>query len=212
MLSSKEPVAVRSNVHQTSHSNMADGNVSTVSTETTSDMHTSEKRTSKSHVSIRRSSIYPGLGSGFSSSMASMRIRRQSTRSSIPRAGYDFRNIRYENTYRMEPAPDHKADMDQLHRLTTDILDSAMHRYRYDPNRVRKFVANLAERIRNEIKSLPFKRYKTIVQVVIGQKRSQGLLIASRCLWDVELDRHLTITKQTANAFVTAAVFLVYNE
>ncbi|CAF4344347.1 unnamed protein product, partial [Adineta steineri] len=40
----------------------------------------------------------------------------------------------------------------------------------------------------------------------------QGLLVASRCLWDIQLDRQLTISKQTANAFITVTIFLVYTE
>ncbi|UJR20717.1 hypothetical protein I4U23_023839 [Adineta vaga] len=191
---------------------MTETNVNTVSTETSADVPTLEKHNSKAHVFIRRGSIYPGIGSSFNANMFAARMHRLSTRSSIPRSGYDRRNIRYENSYQMEPDQSHKVDMDQLRRVATDTLSTAVLGYRYDVHRARRFSSNLAERIRNEIKQLPYIRYKIIVQVVIGQRKSQGLLVASRCLWDVKLDRHLTITKQIGNAYITVTIFLVYNE
>ncbi|CAF0793482.1 unnamed protein product [Adineta ricciae] len=144
--------------------------------------------------------------------MFAARMRRQSTRSSIPRNGYERRTIRYESTYQMEPDQNHKVDMDQLRRVASETLATALLSYRYDANRARKFSSNLAERIRNDIKQLSYTRYKIVVHVVVGQRKSQGVLVASRCLWDVTLDRHVTITKQTRNAYITVTIFLVYNE
>ncbi|CAF4190125.1 unnamed protein product, partial [Adineta steineri] len=37
-----------------------------------------------------------------------------------------------------------------------------------------------------------------------------GLLVASRCLWNIQLDRQLTISKQTANVFITVKILLLY--
>ncbi|CAF0858201.1 unnamed protein product [Adineta steineri] len=187
-------------------------NISPIPMDTFAETPNSEKHNSKPHVHMRRSSAYPGYNNVSSASLIAARIRRQSTRNSIPRHGYNHRLIRYENTYRMEPTHDHKVDIDQVRRLTTDIIQAAISGYKYDVNRAKKFSSSLSERIRNEIRQLSFTRYKTIVQVTIGQKRSQGLLVASRCLWDIQLDRQLTISKQTANAFITVTIFLVYTE
>ena len=187
---------------------MGDANVNTDSRAASIDVSTSEKHHSKAYGYVRRSSIFPG----FNPNMFTTRMRHLSTRSSIPRSGYERRTIRYESTYQMEPDQDHKVDMDQLYRVATETLATALLGYRYDATRARKFSSNLAERIRNEIKQLPYTRYKIVVHVVVGQRKSQGVLVASRCLWDVKLDRHITITKQTRNAYITVTIFLVYNE
>jgi hypothetical protein len=180
----------------------------------------SEKRSSKPRVSIPRgitqagagSGSGGGAGSGSSANINTARARRQSSRTSIPRAGFDRRLIRYENTYRMEPDDDHKVDLARLRRVTTGVIESVISGYKYDPKQGKQFSLGLAERVRSQIKQLPFHRYKLIVQVTIGQKKGQDLRVASRCMWDVKWDRHLTITKETQDAYVTVTIFLVYTE
>jgi len=182
--------------------------ITPVAPETSPDALNSEKVTSKSHASKRRSSVVPGsVGNN-----SALRLRRRSTRHSIPRTGFDRRFIPYENTYRMEPNSNYKADLGQLRRIATHIIETAIYGYKYDPNRVKKFSSGIAERIRNEIKHLSFSRYKTVLQILVGQKKGQDLFVASRCLWDLEWDRYLTISRENATACITVMIFLVYTE
>jgi hypothetical protein len=172
-----------------------------------------EKRSSKPRVSLPRGSVLPGGGGiGSNSNLATTRIRRQSSRTSIPRAGFDRRLIRYENTFRMEPDDEHKVDIARLRRVATSVIETAISGYKYDSKQGKQFSLALAERVRSQIKQLPFQRYKIVVQVSIGQKKGQDLRVASRCIWDVKWDRHLTITKETQDAYVTVTIFLVYTE
>jgi hypothetical protein len=195
---------------------MADLNI--VTEEAPVDGFSSEKRSSKPRVSIPRNSALSSTGAGgsgggsSSSNLATARARRQSSRTSVPRAGYDRRLIRYENTYQMEPDDDHRVDLVRLRRVATSVIESAISGYKYDPKQGKQFSLGLAERVRSQIKQLPFHRYKLIVQVTIGQKKGQDLRVASRCMWDVKWDRHLTISKETQDAYVTVTIFLVYAE
>jgi hypothetical protein len=162
-----------------------------------------EKRSSKPRVSLpRNSGVTSTGGAGSSATTAAGRVRRQSSRTSIPRAGYD----------RMEPEDDHKVDLARLRRVATSVIETAISGYKYDPNQGKQFSLALAERIRGQIKQLPFQRYKIVVQVSIGQKKGQDLRVASRCMWDLKWDRHLTISKETSDAYVTVTIFLVYTE
>ena len=178
------------------------------------------KRNSKPRVSLPRNSAVTSGGGGTTSNTSSnanststtARTRRQSSRTSVPRAGIDRRLIRYENTFRMEPDDDHKVDLVRLRRVATSVVETAIAGYKYDPKQGKQFSLALAERVRSQIKQLPFQRYKLIVQVTIGQKQGQDLRVVSRCLWDVKWDRHLTITKETQDAYVTVTIFLVYTE
>ncbi|CAF4474181.1 unnamed protein product, partial [Rotaria sp. Silwood2] len=193
---------------------MADLN--TVAEEIPVDGSNPEKRSSKPRVSVPRTSNLTGTGgagsSGFGATAAATRARRQSSRASIPRAGFDRRLIRYENTYRMEPDDDHKVDIARLRRVATSVIETAISGYKYDPNQGKQFSLALAERVRGQIKQLPFQRYKIVVQVSIGEKKGQDLRVASRCIWDLKWDRHLTISKETSDAYVTVTIFLVYTE
>lgn len=190
---------------------MADLN--TVMEEAQGDTSSVEKRVSKPRISLPRTSIIPGaVMPGFSGSPGAMRNRRQSSRTSVPRAGYDRRLIRYENTFRMEPNDDQKVDLARLHRVASSVVETAIAGYKYDPKQGKQFSLALAELVRGQIKQMPFPRYKVVVQVAIGQKKGQDLRVVSRCVWDVKWDRHLTISKETQDAYVTVTIFLVYTE
>ena len=190
---------------------MADLN--TVSEENHADISGQDKRSSKARVSLPRNSVLPNAAATTAvANTAATRARRQSSRTSVPRAGYDRRLIRYENTFLMEPDDDHKVDFARLRRVATSVVESAIAGYKYDPKQGKQFSLALADRVRGQIKALPFARYKSVIQVSIGQKKGQDLRIASRCMWDVKWDRHITITKETQDAYVTVTVFLVYTE
>jgi len=182
--------------------------LNTVTEEKLTDALGTEKRSSKPRVSLPRNS---GQAGGASANIPA-RARRQSSRTSIPRAGYDRRLIRYENTYRMEPTNENKVDIGRLRRIATSAIESAVANYKYDPKQGKQFSVGLAELVRSQIKQLPFQRYKCVVQASIGQKQGQDLRVVSRCLWDVKWDRHLTISKETQDAYVTVTIFLVYTE
>lgn len=184
-----------------------------VNEETPVDNSSSEKRSSKPRVSITRNANVTAAGGSSTGAAAGVtRTRRQSSRTSIPRAGFDRRFIRYENTYRMEPDDDHKVDIARLRRVATSVIETAISGYKYDSNQGKQFSLALADRIRSQIKQLPFQRYKLVVQVSIGEKKGQDLRVASRCIWDIKWDRHITISKETSDAYVTVTIFLVYTD
>lgn len=190
---------------------MADFN--TLNEEVSVDGQTVEKRSSKHRVSVPRHSNIAGAAAGnIGGPAAATRARRQSSRTSIPRAGFDRRLIRYENTYHMEPTDDHKVDLARLHRVATSVIETAIAGYKYDPSQGKQFSLALADRVRSQIKQLPFQRYKLVVQVSIGEKKGQDLRVTSRCMWDLKWDRHITISKETSDAYVTVTIFLVYTD
>ncbi|CAF1240109.1 unnamed protein product [Rotaria sp. Silwood1] len=162
--------------------------------------------------SILISSIGGNTGTNTSGNFAALRQRRQSSSNSFPRAVNERRFIRYENTYRMEPDEDHKVDLVRIRRVATSVIETTIAGYKYDANQAKQFAVALADLIRSQMKQLPFPRYKIMTQVCIGQKRGQDLRIASRCIWDLKQDRHITITKETADAYVTVAIFFIYTE
>lgn len=140
------------------------------------------------------------------------RPRRRSSRASLPHPFIDRRFIRYENTFRMEPSEQEKIDIARVHRIATNVIDTAVSGYTYEGTQAKQFTGMLADRIRAQIKQLAYQRYKIVLVVCIGQNLRQDLRIVSRGIWDAKWDRHLTITKETANAFVSVTIFCVYAE
>ena len=171
-----------------------------------------EKRISKPRVSMPRNSLLISGAVAAAAAAAGGRGRRQSSRTSIPRAGLDRRLIRYENTFRMDPNDENRVDLARLRRVVSSVIESSIGGYKYDPNQGKQFSLVLADLVRSQVKHMPFARHKAVVQVVLGQKKGQDLRVASRCMWDLKVDRHITITKETNEAFVSVTIFLVYTE
>ncbi len=69
----------------------------------------------------------------------------------------------------------------------------------------------LADKSKNALKSLDKdKRYKYMVQVIVGQNTGYGIRMGSRQFWDSDTDdvAYVTVTKE--NFFVTVAAFAIY--
>ncbi|CAF3898888.1 unnamed protein product [Rotaria sp. Silwood2] len=195
---------------------MADLNIATENSPV--NVRSSETHGYKSCNTVQRNSILLSSTGGNTSTntsgnFAALRQRRQSSSTNaFPRGIYERRFIRYENTYRMEPDDDHKLDLFRIRCLATSVIETAIAGYTYDPNQAKHFAVALADLIRSQMKQLPFPRYKIMTQVCIGQKRGQNLRIVSRCIWDLKQDRHITITKETADAYVMVTIFFIYTE
>jgi hypothetical protein len=186
--------------------------LNTVVEDSFAEERSSEMRVSKPRTALSRNSILLSSGGSNSGYSSPTRTRRQSSRSSFYRGGPDRRYVRLENTYKMEPDDDHKVDLVRIRRITSNIIGATIAGYKYDGSHAKEFTAILADRMRNQMKQLPYPRYKIVVQVSIGQKKGQALRVASRCLWDLKWDRHITITKETSDAYVNVTIFFVYTE
>jgi tctex1 domain-containing protein 2 len=55
-------------------------------------------------------------------------------------------------------------------------------------------------------------RYKLIVQSVLGQQKQQGARVASRCLWDTDVDGYSTYYYQSDALWATVMLFAFYTE
>ncbi len=60
--------------------------------------------------------------------------------------------------------------------------------------------------------ALNFPRYKLVVQAMLGEQKSQGVRIASRCLWDVESDNVATFAWQSDSMWCTVMCWGLYME
>lgn len=178
----------------------------------------SEKQSSMARMAAPRNPVLMSTVTGGSTNLAVpggtslSRTRRQSSHNSSLRPGLDRRSIRYENTFRMEPDSQHRMDIARVYRVISSVLETAIAAYTYDAAQAKQFTLALADRIRSQMKQLVCPRYKVVTQVCIGQKKNQDLRMASRCIWDTKWDRHVTITKETANAYVTVIIFCVFTE
>ncbi len=64
----------------------------------------------------------------------------------------------------------------------------------YEGEKCNEAAKQLADIIRNRLKNLGDDRYKFIVQVLIGERRDQGVYFGTRCFWDANTDNQASET------------------
>ncbi|VDO66427.1 unnamed protein product [Schistosoma curassoni] len=71
---------------------------------------------------------------------------------------------------------------------------------------------SLADEIKRLLrKSLSLRRYRYLVQVIIGEKKGQGVKMARRCYWDSDTDNCADASFVNDSLFCVASVFGVYS-
>jgi hypothetical protein len=116
----------------------------------------------------------------------------------------------FENTYKMEP--DGKLDLKEIEKLLENTLKSFLQTVTYDASHCRSLVNSLSLTIREQVKLLDYKRYKITCWVNIVENKSQGIRIASRCLWDDKKDNQVSAVYCNTSLVCLATVFLTYCE
>ncbi|KAJ3247515.1 Tctex1 domain-containing protein 3 [Chytriomyces hyalinus] len=111
----------------------------------------------------------------------------------------------YENTYKLKP--DKKFQSEPVRRIAEEILQNALKKAKYDPNKVVDLSAKIGNEILAAVKKLEYDRYKIVVDVSIGEFKGQGIRVASRCLWDTTTDTYTSASFKNASLFAVAIIF-----
>jgi hypothetical protein len=72
--------------------------------------------------------------------------------------------------------------------LIDECLAEKLSNMQYEGEKINEAAKVLSDMIKDRLKSLGYERYKFIVQVLIGERRDQGLQVGSRCFWDGNTD------------------------
>ena len=118
-----------------------------------------------------------------------------------------------ENTFKMEPENNTKFCAVKIQTLVQDILEDMLQNQRgYDAKICFSMSQCITDTIKARVKGLGYHRYKLVVHVTMAQDSSQGLEVASRCVWDNERDNFATASYKTGDLVVIANVFGTYFE
>ncbi|XP_076462078.1 dynein light chain Tctex-type protein 2B-like [Babylonia areolata] len=115
-----------------------------------------------------------------------------------------------EPTYRMEP--DKRFFAPDVHQIIKETLENHLDGFQFNPKFTTTMTKVLSDELKDRVKQLGFPRYKLVTSVVMGERREQGIMITSRCAWDVKLDSYATYTYQNKSLFCTASVYGIYRE
>jgi hypothetical protein len=137
-------------------------------------------------------------------------MRRMSIR---PRLGDEppQPKLQYENTYRMDPK-DTKFQPHKIQPIVEIVFKTYLDDQKYDHKMCSNLVCVLAQTIKDRVKDLEFPRYRIVCNVMIGQRKDQGIETSSRCIWDQKKDNYSCVYYQNHTLFAVAMVHGVYFE
>lgn len=115
-----------------------------------------------------------------------------------------------ENSYKMEPTV--KFPASQITEIANEVLSERLGGAEYDENECKELSKGLCNEIQSKIKLLNMPRYKFVCYVHIGQIKGQDMVIASRCLWDTNVDNFASAKFENRSLFATVSVFGFYYE
>ena len=99
-----------------------------------------------------------------------------------------------------------------IKKIMDDLLQEKLSTQSYDANICRVLCTSLSEDIKSRVKNLGMERFRLICCVSIGSNSGQGILMASRFLWNECKDNFSTSSFQNASLFAVAIVFGVLKE
>ncbi|XP_015434733.1 PREDICTED: tctex1 domain-containing protein 2-like [Dufourea novaeangliae] len=93
-----------------------------------------------------------------------------------------------------------------IHNVLFDQLSTKT----YDAQEAVQWTKDIADIIREKVKELKFKRYKYLVNVVLGEQHGAGVKMGTRCIWDAEADTYAYDSFVNDTIFCVATVYAVY--
>jgi tctex1 domain-containing protein 2 len=103
-----------------------------------------------------------------------------------------------------------KVPVVEMKKILHECLVERLTGQAYEGDKCSEAAKQLADIIRNRLKYLGYDRYKFIVQVVIGERRDQGVYFGTRCFWDANTDNQASETFTNDHIFCTATSYAVY--
>lgn len=143
--------------------------------------------------------------------------RNKSKRNSVSSGDYHCASsfnhqAKLENTYSLGPQNNQKFSRSKVGDVVENILKNCLMDTKYEPNKCKKLVQEVSEEIKRNVKSMVYMRYKIVVNLTIGQNRSNenSLIMASRALWNTDTDNECTVHFKNESLYATATIFAVY--
>lgn len=119
---------------------------------------------------------------------------------------------KYENTYRLEPEEGKHFSPDKVELVMKNVIEDHPGLAQYNHIRSKILARDLTERIKEKVKELNFPRYKLVSNVIIMERKDQGVNIASRSVWNQQTDNFASYTYKNSDVIVVAYVHGVYFE
>lgn len=138
---------------------------------------------------------------------------KDSRSGSMPSTDRFYQNqIKMENTYKLGPEPDNMFQAHVVQKIIMKVLSDYLGEREYDGAVMGQKSVTLAEMIKEKVKRLRYDRYKIIAWVVICQKGCNDIRVASKGLWDENLDSSAEAVYENKHLYAMGVVYATYQE
>ena len=114
-------------------------------------------------------------------------------------------------TFQVRPAFKDKFRPSEAKAKIEEIVQNKLKDQTYQLEHLANWTKSIADDVKQELRNLgKDKRYKFLVQVIIGENKGQGVRVGSRCFWDADTDDCTWVTFINESLFCLVAAFAVY--
>lgn len=116
------------------------------------------------------------------------------------------------NLHLMKPRPGTKFLKGEVEKVIEKVCQEKVGSRQYVFDEVQPLIKELCAEIQQRVLALGYERYKLVSQVSVMEAANQGIRIASRGLWDPEVDNYAEFTYSNQFMHVNVLVFGLYWE
>jgi hypothetical protein len=114
------------------------------------------------------------------------------------------------NTFSLRPQPHKKFKPHEVKAEVRKILVQKLEGQEYNPDNIQNISKEIADSVRDRVRSMEYDRYKLVVNCVIGEQRGEGLRLGCRCFWDSDSDNYAEEVFTNKQLFAVVTVFGLY--
>ncbi|CAH1113348.1 unnamed protein product [Psylliodes chrysocephalus] len=115
-----------------------------------------------------------------------------------------------DGSYQIKPSLQAKFKEIPVKEIIRNVVGAILTGKSYDAELAKKWTINIANEVSDKVKDLEMKRYKHVVQVIIGEMRGAGVKCGARCVWDSDVDNYTSEIFINDTIFCVTAVFAIY--
>jgi len=109
------------------------------------------------------------------------------------------------------PPPYHpKPSRTAVQNLIANFQKSLLANATYSSDNAAEWTKEISDGVRDRLRDLGAERYKYIVQVTLGEQRTEGVHCGCRCLWDADTDNYASNTFKNDSIFCVVSAYWVY--
>ncbi|XP_055378635.1 dynein light chain Tctex-type protein 2B-like [Condylostylus longicornis] len=113
-------------------------------------------------------------------------------------------------SYQVRPDLKDKFKTNKVKEIIQNKLSLILQDKQYDPEAAKLWAKEIADTVNQAIIDLNMKKYKHVVQVMLGQHLGSGCNYMARCRWDCDCDSQTSDVFSNASLFCVCTVFGIY--